>query len=436
MPSPQSLLPWLLGGAIGAGGILQGLHWRATAAEGYLESLESQLQLAADEIDVLIRENEALRSLAQGGGEFAVPQELIDRAEKEFGLTFLSNPVVHRIVTEELRGRIAAAYESRFGPAGIDFREEAYARIGWIDPQDRLLPQLTAVRSVGARAWFDDVTGEGWVTDQFSIEEVPDEAALVRLLARILLHQHFPPPPSYPGDDAARAREALHQGAAAGSEARHLAANARSIGFMPMKEDYEVEQLFNSLPTFIQGITVFPVIEGKGLADTLHVQGTEKFLAAFRNPPHSTRQILLPGEPPLPPGELEMPEIPEEPFLGESAGQLGLRLGLDPLGDVGASFEIAADWKNDRYLLFPEGEFSSGLVWDVELQSAESTDSLEGMALDRISAMAGRDGTAKPGELLPADEERYLRISRVSPTRLRFLNISEPATVKWFDSSP
>ena len=56
-----------------------------------------------------------------------------------------------------------------------------------------------------------------------------------------------------------------------------------------MKENTEAEQLLNSLSGFIQGLTTFPVIEGKGLADTLHVQGNEKFQAAFRNPPQTTR---------------------------------------------------------------------------------------------------------------------------------------------------
>ena len=231
---------------------------------------------------MLKRENESLRSLAQGGGALAVPQELIDRVEKEFGLRYLSGPMVHRIAMEELRDRIAAAVESRFGPSGIEDRQEAYRLIGWLRPGDNLLAQLTAVRAVGVKGWFDDVTGEGWVTDRFEIENIPDQAALLRLLARILLHQHFPPPPGYPGDDAARAREALHHGAAAGAEARYYAANARAIGFLPMKQDLEVEQMFSTLPAFVQGITTFPGNEGKGLADTLHVSGNEALHAALR----------------------------------------------------------------------------------------------------------------------------------------------------------
>ena len=422
MPTPAKVLPWILGGVVGLGGILQGLHWRSAAVSSGNADLETQLRMAREENEILKRENESLRSLAQGGGEVSVPRPLIERAEKEFELRFLSNPVVHRIAREELRDRIAAAIESRFGPAGIDDRQEAYQLIGWLRPDDDLLAQLTAVKAVGAIGWFDDVTGEAWVTDRFNIEAIPDQAALVRLLARILLHQHFPPPPAYPGDDAARARDALHQGAAAGSEARFYAANARSIGFMPMKENTEAEQLLASLPVFLQSLTTFPVIEGKGLADTLHVQGGEKFLTAFRNPPQTTRAILIPAEPAAAPAPLELPPLPEDPYLSESGGQLGLRLWLEDMGDAGLALEIAGEWKNDRYVLVPDGEASTAVIWEVELATKSAADAFQNAALQRIAAMAKATAPPAAGTTLTTPNQRQLRVTRPSDTRVRFLN--------------
>ncbi len=429
---PKTLLPILLGVAVGAGGIFQGLSWRSTRSATDLADLETQLQLATEENALLQRENESLRSLAQGGGSLAVPQLLIDRVEREYELRFLSNPVVHKIASEELRDRISAAYESRLGPEGIDHRQEAYTYIGWLRPDDQLLPQLTAVRSVGARGWFDDVTGESWVTDRFDVKNVPDQAALMRLLARTLLNQHFPPTPAYPGDDAARAREALHQGTASGSEARFYAANARSIGFMPMKENAEAEQLLSALSPFIQGITVFPVVEGKGFSDTLYVQGTDKLMDAFRNPPQTTRSILLPGSPVEAPPALELPKVSDEPFLTETAGELGLRLWLEPLGDVGAASEIASSWKNDRYVLFPEGETGSALIWEIQLDSTEAVDQLQSIALDLIAAMSGKEESAELGKISVTLEGRQLLISRPAPDRLRFVNAGEAATADRF----
>ncbi|MCB1131207.1 MAG: hypothetical protein KDN05_08765, partial [Verrucomicrobiae bacterium] len=145
MLRPRTLLPILLGSALGAGGILQGIH-RTSQGGG---ASGEDLRAANEEIAMLRRENESLRSLAQGGGEVSVPRELITRVEKELGVTFLSSPVVHRIAAEELRDRIAAAVESRFGPSGADDRQESYRLMGVLGPDEELVSQLSAARSVG-----------------------------------------------------------------------------------------------------------------------------------------------------------------------------------------------------------------------------------------------------------------------------------------------
>lgn len=409
-----------MGAAIGVGGILQGLHWRSLgegpAGQG------DRLKILLDENELLKRENESLRSLAQGGGEVAVSVEAIARVEKEFGLRFISNPVVHRIASEELRDRVAAAIESRFGPSGIDDRKEAYQWIGWLGSGDDLLSQLTVVRTTGARGWFDDVTGEAWITDRFEDAAIPDQAAMLRLISRILLHQHFPPTAAYPGDDAARAREALHQGAAAGVEARFLAVNALKGGFMSMRSNVGVEQLFASMPPFIQGLTTFPVVEGKGYADSLHVQGGEKLLAALREPPLTTRKILQPGLVEISAKRIEITGLPEEPYLSESAGQLGLRLWLERAGDVGMAHELSSCWAVDRYVLVPDGEASTAVLWEIELDSAEAAEKLQSVALELISAAANASEATKPGGVVISEDKRHLVVSRPRATAIRFIN--------------
>ncbi|HVJ45033.1 MAG TPA: hypothetical protein VM511_01525, partial [Luteolibacter sp.] len=69
------MLPVLIGGAVGAAGIIQGLHWRSTGSSDGLSEMENRLRIVGEENDLLRRENDSLRSIAQGGGEVAVPQE-------------------------------------------------------------------------------------------------------------------------------------------------------------------------------------------------------------------------------------------------------------------------------------------------------------------------------------------------------------------------
>lgn len=407
MISGKVLLPVLVGVAFGAAG------WMRGSRIGSSEGLFEQLRNAEEQIKMLERENTSLRSLAQGGGEVAVPQEMIAKVEQDYGLTFLSSPVFHRIAGEELGYRIEAAIESRFGPQGVDDRQEAYRWIGWLQEGDSLLEQMVAVKSVGAVGWFDEVTGEAWVTDRFDLKNIPDQAAMVRLLVRILLNQHFPPPSAYPGDDAARARESLHAGAASGAEARFYAASARGIGFVPMNDNSSAARLLLALSEFIQGVSLFPVLEGKGLADTLYVKGTEPFADGMRKPPQNTLEIVLPGETGRG-GEVTLPELADEVFLKESAGYLGLRLWLSLTEDVGMAEEVSRAWVKDGYALFADGEMSSGVVWDVTLENKTAADTFAKAAQDLAEAMAA--------------EGRFLGTARVSETTVRFFNTATKET--------
>ncbi len=430
MPSPQTTLSLLVGAAIGAAGIIQGLTWKSSAAPQDLTQLQNQLRIAAEENEMLKRENESLRSLAQGGGDLSVPQELITRVEKDLGLHFTATPAIQRIAADALRDRIGAEIESRFGPEGLQDRQESYSLIGLLRPDDDLFAQLTAVTALGNIAWFDPSSGEGWMLDKTDLKNIPDQAALLRLLARMLLHQQFPPPDDYPGDEPARAREALFQGAASGVQARFMAEMARTIGFMPMKENIELEQLLAALSPFIQGLTNFPNLEGKGYADSLHIKGNPALHAAFRQPPLTTRSIFLPSEVNLPPPPLTLPITPEEPFLSESLGQLGLRLWLEPFGDVGAASEIAMTWKNDRYILFPDGESSSAVLWEIELDSPAATDQLQAIAVNLAAALAGQQAEGVLGKMMQTEDQRHLLVTRPAPTRLRFLNTAVAITAE------
>ena len=401
MISGKVLLPVLVGTAIGAAG------WMQASRGGGSELLLEELRIAEQEIAMMERENASLRSLAQGGGEVAVPQEMIAKVEKDYGLTFLASPVFHRIAGEELGYRIEAAIESRFGPQGVDDRQEAYRLIGWLREGEGLLDQIVAVKSVGALGWFDEMTGDAWVTDRFDLKNVPDQAAMVRLLVRILLNQHFPPPAVYLGDDAARAREALHAGAASGAEARLYAASARGIGFMPMNDNSAAARLLLTLSEFVQGVSLFPAVEGKSLADTLYLKGAAEFADGMRTSPQNTVEIVLPGESGRG-GEVTLPEIPEEVYLRESAGYLGPRLWISLTDDLGMAEEVSRSWLQDSYVLFADGEMSSGLVWEVTFENKAAADTFAKVSHDFTQAMAVKG--------------RYLGTVRVSETTVRFFN--------------
>lgn len=191
---------------------------------------------------------------------------------------------------------------------------------------------------------------------------------------------------------------------------------------MSMKSNVGVEQVFASLPPFIQGLTTFPVVEGKGFADTLYVQGGDKLLAALREPPLTTRKILQPSAADDALKDIRITGLPEEPYLTESAGQLGLRLWLERAGDVGMALEISSEWVGDHYVLVPDGEASTAVLWEIELESAEAAEKLQKVALQLVSASANASETAKLGAIVVSAEGRHFRVTRPRPTAVRFIN--------------
>lgn len=428
------LLPLILGSALGLGGILQGLHWRNLATDASFGDAQTRLAALEQELEILRRENESLRSLAQGGGELAVPPELVARIEKEFDLSFLSSPVVHRVPQEVLEERVGAALDIRFGPGGLDERQRAYSLIGWLSANDSLRGQLVATRTAGARAWFDDVSGEAWVTERHDPQSVPDQAALLRVLARILLHQHFPPPAAYPGDDPWRAREAVHQGAAAGAEARYFAANARAIGFLPMNnEGSDGARLLQSLPPFLQGLTTFPAIEGKGYADTRFVSGAREVHEMLKTPPAGTFAILFPADTAsaAPPA---LPATPGDALLEESAGALGIRLFLAPLEDPALAEECAKAWRGDRYRCFAS-EPGEHLVWFARFATPEAAIRFATAARDLAAANAGLEETPAAATF-ETPEKRFVLIDQPQPELVRFLHAADRQTLESVPPSP
>lgn len=421
--SSSQLLPILLGTAIAAAGWMQGLQWRQDAgAAGAVDSVE--VVALQQQVDQLAKENEALRSLAQGGGEFSVPPELVARVEKQLGLSFVSTPVIHRLAGEELRDRVKASLEARYGEGGLEDRQIAYQLIGWIGVEDNLAGQLAALRAVGARAWFDEVSGEGWVTDRFQLANVPDQASLLRVLARILLEQHYPLAKGRIWDDALRARDALHSGVAAGVEAKFFQDNARAIGFMSLTQDTEASQLLLSLPPFIQGWSSFLGIEGKTYADQLVLKGREALVKKLQDPPQKTADVMFLFERDVPDRRVALPETPGEVVLEDHGGALGLRLWLDALGDVQASRDLAEAWLHDQWRLFATDDRSHHVVWCIELRDQAAADQASAAFCALGAAIADKPDDLTVGQAANAPDGTWLRIDRVSPTGLRLTRTS------------
>jgi hypothetical protein len=417
----------LIGSAVGAAGWLHGTYRIRSATAERADSVDTVL--LQQKIDSLTAENEKLRSLSQGGGEFAIPADAVTSVETQTGLSFLSTPIIHMIAAEELRDRILASLEKRLGPGGLEDRNTAYQLIGWLGMNDRFGSQCAAMRAVGARTWFDETSTEGWVTHRFQNDNIPDQSSLLRLLTRILLQQHFPLPQGEIEDERIRVREAIHSGVSATVEAKFFQDNARSLGFMPLKEDSEAQQLLFSLPPFLQGLASFSAMEGKTYADSLAVRGRSELMKALHTPPPSTAEMLFPYERPLRVTQATLPSTPGEVVLEDAGGALGMKLWLDPLGDIVRSRAMAETLCHDRWRLFATDDFHHHIVWVSEWLDVTAAQDAAKAFCSMAAAHAGSDGDLVLGVAIKTPEGRMVRIDQPTPTSLRFINVADQQTL-------
>ena len=99
----------------------------------------------------------------------------------------------------------------------------------------------------------------------------------------------------------------------------------------------------------------------------------EELMGALRKPPAITADFF-PGHEALPVSPVTLPETPGNMLLEESAGMLGLKLWLEPLGEEFS--KLAEGWRGDRYRLHATSDHDTHLIWDIRFDSEKSTGSL------------------------------------------------------------
>lgn len=422
MPSAKSLLLILLLGAVASAGWIQ--FWSASNRVPISASDSKSSSEMGDLIADLKQENASLRALAQSNETLAIPQAFRERVEKELSLSFRHEVVVKKISAEALQNRISAALESLPGPHGVDDRQIAFELLGFMRQGENFMAQMTIIKSFGSLSWFDFQTGEAFVTQTLQADSIPHQAQWLKLLTLSLLHQHYPAPTSYAGDQASWAREALHHGVAAGVEARFLADSARQIGFLGTEKNPVGDQVRESLSPLVKELQQLNSVVGKGFADTLRLRGAKALHEILRNPPHSIRLIDQPdlaiaAEEAV---NFQTPKSTEPPYLIESIGTLGLRVWLAAVGESAARLQTIKELKADRYVLIADDATRSSLYWDLEFVSDEGAGQFQALALLRLQKMQVGESMLKIGQSYITPEKRFISLHRLSPTRIRFVH--------------
>jgi len=293
---------------------------------------------------------------------------IIDRVERERGLTFARDPDPRTVTAAQAREEGVASLDSDYPPARRRADAELLALLGLLPPGTDLGAAMGDTYEQGVAGYYDPRSGSMRIVQGAqTANRVLYEMTVAHELNHALEDQRF----DYDlerltsGDDAALAYSALVEGSATALMYRYVSAR-----FGPQEQfggfAASAFQPTGDLPPFLMAQLVFPYLSGEPFVSRLLEVGggdwTVVDTALEFRPPASTEQILHPQ------AYLEV----EQPLrvsvrgpaaaLGEAWREVhGGALGewrtarvLARAGGTGA-VKAAAGWGGDRYALLADG---------------------------------------------------------------------------------
>ena len=81
-------------------------------------------------------------------------------------------------------------------------------------------------------------------------------------------------------------------------------------------------------------------------------------------------------------------------------------------------------------MLFPDGEASSAVIWEIGMRSETAADRLAAAAGELAAVFAGVEEAVAAGQVAETPEGRFVCVSRPARDRVRFLNAASRATAE------
>lgn len=344
---PRELLTFLVLLACAASGWMYGLHWKTVATDGSGDAsgVIAEMDEMVTHLEALERENASLRSLAEGGGDVPVAQEMVTFVQEATGYEFTSTVRVQRATGEDLADSVRDELAHVFGGAKMmDELETQWRWIGLISPEQNVWPQLVSLRSRDARG----VLGADriLVAADFDPGSIADASALVQLMTEKLMRQNAAVLADDASFDARLAREAVILGMCDKVVSKFRSQQARRFGAIGGTGEVEEEEGEQGYALWALDFARFGFVEGRDYVEREFSQN-RSLRDLLENPPQSTREVML-GE--------------------EGTGDLGYAVSRSLLRvAIGDGVEVELpDVVGDRLVTF-DGE---SLIWQLDLADA------------------------------------------------------------------
>jgi hypothetical protein len=276
-------------------------------------------------------------------------------------LNFKESIHLAQVDDAEFRTRLAAARQPLTGERAAKLQGVMRA-LGLIGADTDLASEVGRLLQGGVPAFYDPKANNLVVRAGQAVTPYVRKV-LVHELTAALHDQNFEldrPAPDLAQDEAANAFRALAEGAATWVTNRFMA----SLSSADRKEAEDEEtrlarELPRDVPTSILIASTFPVAIGPEFVDTLvKAGGQARVTEAFRNPPTTTEQLIVPSSFLNGEGARAIAAPPADGEVVEQGvlGQLNLTLMLSQAVDQDMADEAGAGWGGDHYVAWRNGD--------------------------------------------------------------------------------
>ncbi len=338
------------------------------------------------QITVLQGENQTLKKLQVNGAELTLPLALYKFAEQNLGLTFPQHVKARRVDDNSLAEAVRYRYTKHFQIEGMEMRQYAFETLGILPANQNLVGQLAIAETSGAVAIYDSSANEILLSAAFDEENLLHTTSIVKHLAIALLELNFPLTNSQKTtltDDAYHARQAFIRGRASSIAQRYRNITAFKGGHTKQfKPNLEAQEIFNSLPTLIQGITTFPTIHGKTYIEDIILQHDSVFPEIYIHMPQSTATIFTKNMPSTQPPTERQP-LTEKQHLSTQLGQLFAMLYLKQLGDqqLGSkNAQLHQSLTSDHLTITQEERHTYTINWNTQWKTSADAQAFHQLA--------------------------------------------------------
>ncbi len=329
---PSTLLAILIAFASVLGAIIHSQkNKKLTSSSPELIEKISQLE---KQIEILTGENETLKKIQVNGAEITLPIEHYKFVENTLSLTFPKHVPARRVDDETLAKAVSFRFTEQFGYEGMEMRKFAFEILNIMPVNQHLINQLTIAETSGAVAYYDPTANEILLSASFDDENLLHITSVIKHLSIALLELNLPLTEEQRlnlTDDAYHAREAFIKGIASSVSQRFRNVSALEAGQnRQVKPNLETQEIFNSLPILIRGLSTFPAIHGKTYIEEIMLQNNLTFPELYKNIPGSTATIFAKTVPKTEPAKAIIP-LEENQHLSTQLGQLFIMLYLEQL---------------------------------------------------------------------------------------------------------